>query len=71
MNTKNAKIRSKTMPSKSIKQARLMAAAAHDPAFAKKVGVPMKVAKKFNKADKGGKLLKKAMKKKPKGGLLA
>ncbi len=48
-----------------------MAAAAHDPAFAKKVGVPMKVAKEFNKADKGGKLLKKAMKKKPKSGLLA
>lgn len=59
------------MPSKSAKQARLMAAAAHDPAFAKKVGVPMKVAKEFNKADTGGKLLKKAMKKKPKGGLLA
>jgi hypothetical protein len=58
------------MPSKSQKQARLMAAAAHDPAFAKKVGVPMKVAKEFNKADKGGKLLKKAMKK-PKSGLLA
>lgn len=59
------------MPSKSMKQARLMAAAAHDKEFAKKVGVPMKVAKEFNKADKGGKLLKKAMKNKPKGGLLA
>lgn len=59
------------MPSKSAKQARLMAAAAHDPAFAKKVGVPMKVAKEFNKADKGTKLLSRAMKKKPKGGLLA
>ena len=67
------------MPSKSTQQARLMAAAAHDPAFAKRVGVPMKVAKEFNKADKGGKLLKKAMGKqsmryakgKPKGGLLA
>ena len=59
------------MPSKSTKQARLMAAAAHDPAFAKKVGVPMKVAKEFNKADKGTKLLSRAMKKKPKGGLLA
>lgn len=30
-----------------------MAAAAHDPAFAKKVGVPTKVAKEFNQADKG------------------
>ena len=48
-----------------------MAAAAHDKSFAKKVGVPMKVAKEFNKADKGTKLLKKAMKSKPKGGLLA
>lgn len=58
------------MPSKSMKQARLMAAASHDAKFARKVGIPMKVAKEFNKEDKGGKLLKKAMKK-PKGGLLA
>jgi hypothetical protein len=28
-----------------------MAAAAHNPAFAKKVGVPTKVAKEFNQAD--------------------
>jgi len=28
-----------------------MAAAAHDPKFAKKVGIPQKVAKEFNKAD--------------------
>lgn len=41
------------MPSKSAKQARTMAAAAHDPKFAKKVGIPQKVAKEFNKADKG------------------
>ncbi len=39
------------MPSKSPSQARMMAGAAHDPAFAKKVGVPMSVAKDFNKAD--------------------
>ena len=65
------KQKTKIMPSKSKKQARLMAAAAHDPAFAKKVGVPGKVAKEFNKADKGTKLLSRAMKKKPKGGLLA
>lgn len=50
------------MPSKSPKQARMMAGAAHDPAFAKKVGVPAKVAKEFNQADKGGTLLSKAMK---------
>jgi hypothetical protein len=28
-----------------------MAAAAHNPAFAKKVGIPQKVAKEFNQAD--------------------
>lgn len=39
------------MPSKSRKQERMMAAAAHDPAFAKKVGVPVGVAKEFNEAD--------------------
>lgn len=39
------------MPSKSAKQARTMAAAAHDSKFAKKVGIPQKVAKEFNKAD--------------------
>jgi hypothetical protein len=39
------------MPSKSPSQRRLMAAAAHSAAFARKVGVPMKVAKKFNRAD--------------------
>ena len=49
------------MPSKSPAQARLMAAAAHNPAFAKKVGVPVSVAKEFNQADTGGKLLKAKM----------
>jgi len=43
-------------------QARLMAAAAHDPAFAKKVGMKQSVAKEFNKKDTGTKLLSKAMK---------
>jgi hypothetical protein len=33
------------MPSSTPKQARTMAAAAHNPAFAKKVGIPTKVAK--------------------------
>ena len=50
------------MPSKSAAQARLMAAAAHDKAFAKKVGVPQSVAREFNQADKGGGLIRKAMK---------
>lgn len=39
------------MPSKTPKQAREMAAAAHNPAFAKKVGIPVKVAREFNRAD--------------------
>ncbi len=39
------------MPSKSPKQRRTMAAAAHNKAFAKKVGIPQSVAKEFNKAD--------------------
>ena len=46
------------MPSKTKKQARTMAAAAHDKGFAKKVGIPQKVAKEFNKADKGSGKLK-------------
>jgi hypothetical protein len=49
--------------STSEKQARTMAAAAHDPKFAKKVGIKTSVAKEFNKADKGTKRLSNAMKK--------
>jgi ribosome assembly protein YihI (activator of Der GTPase) len=52
------------MPSSSPAQARMMAAAAHDPKFAKKVGVPVSVAKDFNQADKGKKLAD-AMKRMP------
>ena len=48
------------MPSKSDKQKKLMQAAAHNPAFAKKVGVPVKVAKEFNAADTAKKKPKKA-----------
>jgi hypothetical protein len=40
------------MPSKSPAQARMMAAVAHNPEFAKKVGIPQKVGKEFNQADK-------------------
>jgi hypothetical protein len=43
------------MPAKSAKQKKLMDAAAHNPAFAKKVGIPSKVAKEFSKASKGEK----------------
>jgi hypothetical protein len=39
------------MPSKSPAQKRTMAAAAHNPQFARKVGIPVKVAKEFNAAD--------------------
>ena len=46
------------MPSTSVKQAKLMAAVAHNPAFAKKVGIPQSVGKEFNKADKGRKFNK-------------
>jgi hypothetical protein len=49
------------MPSASMKQARTMAAAAHNPAFAKRVGIPQKVAHDFNQADKGTQLLRQAM----------
>lgn len=41
------------MPSSTPKQKRTMAAAAHNPAFADKVGIPVSVAKKFNAADQG------------------
>lgn len=40
------------MPSKSPEQRRLMQAAAHNPSFAKKAGIPVKVAKEFVAADK-------------------
>jgi hypothetical protein len=46
------------MPSTSKKQANLMAAVAHNPAFAKKVGIPQSVGMDFNKADKGKKFNK-------------
>ena len=41
------------MPSTSKKQHNFMAAVAHNPKFAKKVGVPQSVGKDFNTADKG------------------
>jgi hypothetical protein len=43
------------MPSTSKKQHNFMAAIAHNPAFAKKVGVPQSVGRDFNEADKGKK----------------
>ena len=43
------------MPSTSKKQHNFMAAIAHNPAFAKKVGISQSVGKDFNEADKGHK----------------
>lgn len=39
------------MPSVSAKQRRFMAAAAHNPKFAKEAGISQTVAREFNKAD--------------------
>ena len=44
-----------TMPSKSASQHRLMEAVAHNPAVAKKTGIPQSVGKEFAKADEGKK----------------
>ncbi len=41
------------MPAVSEKQKRFMDAAAHNPSFAKKAGVPSKVAKEFSEKSKG------------------
>lgn len=46
------------MPSKTKKQAKLMAAVAHNPKFAKKVGIKQSVGKEFNEADAGTGILK-------------
>ena len=51
------------MPSVSKKQHNFMAAVAHNPAFAKKAGVPQSVGKDFTTADKGKKFAQ--------GGLMA
>lgn len=40
------------MPSKSKKQKRFMAAAAHNKSFAKKAGISQSVAREFHAADK-------------------
>jgi len=52
------------MPSKSKAQHNLMAAVAHNKAFAKKVGIPQSVGKEFNDADKGKKFRSGGMAKK-------
>jgi len=46
------------MPSSSAKQHKFMEAVAHNPSFAKKVGVPQSVGQDFSTADKGRKFSK-------------
>lgn len=46
------------MPSKSEKQKKFMAAAAHNPKFAKEAGIKQEVAKEFNAADQAKKPVK-------------
>lgn len=50
------------MPSVSKPQAKLMAAVAHDPKFAKKAGVPQSVGREFNMVDKKMGILRKKKK---------
>jgi hypothetical protein len=50
------------MPSTTRKMARTMAGAAHNPAFAKKMGIPQGVAKEFNQADAKTGILRKKKK---------
>ena len=52
------------MPSSTAKQARFMQIAAHDPAFAKRAGIPQSVAREYNQADRGKKLAE-ALKRRP------
>lgn len=52
------------MPPVSEKQRRLMWAVSNSPAVAKKTGIPQKVGKEFAQTDPGGKLPKRAPKKK-------
>lgn len=52
------------MPMKSEAQRKFMQAAAHSPKFAKKAGISQKTAKEFASHDQGGKLPKRAKKKK-------
>ena len=57
------------MPSTSGKQHRFMEAIAHNPAFAKKVGVPQSVGQDFATADKGKTFKESGMKKMANGGI--
>jgi len=52
------------MPSKTKKQARFMAAAAHNPSFSKRAGISQSVAREFNRADTAKKAVKPKSRKK-------
>lgn len=56
------------MPSRSNKQARFMAMAAHNPEKAAQAGIKQSVAKEFNRTDARSGRLSKAMKSKKHGG---
>jgi len=47
------------MPSRTKKQARTMAMAAHDAGMAKKMGIPQGVAREYNRADEKSGMTKK------------
>jgi len=51
------------LPSKSTKQAKLMAMAAHSKEASKRTGIPQSVAREFNKSDQKTGILKKKGKK--------
>jgi len=51
------------MPSTTPKMRRTMAAAAHNPRFARRMGIPQDVAEEFNEADQAAGTLGPAMKK--------
>jgi hypothetical protein len=52
------------MPSVTKRQRRFMAAAAADPSFAKRAGIPQSVAREFASADQTAKALRKKPRKK-------
>jgi hypothetical protein len=56
-----------SMPSKTPKQKRTMRGAAHNPDYAAKMGIPVEVAKEFNRADQAIAQKKKKPKKKKSG----
>jgi hypothetical protein len=56
------------MGSKTHKQARTMAGAAHDQEYAKRMGIPQKVAREYNRRDAKSGMIGRAMKKRTRKG---